>query len=108
MSQLRGIMQNLLRIDSSPMHGSSISRSLTANFVERWKASHPGGHVITRDLAETALRPVTAEWIGAAYTPESSRSLEQQKLLSLSDTLISELHSANEYVVGVAMHNFSI
>ncbi len=101
-------MQTLLRVDSSPMYGGSVSRNLTDSFVERWKALHPDSRVLTRDLTKTDLRPVTAEWVGAAYTPESSRSLEQHKLLSLSDALIAELEAADEYVFGVPMHNFSI
>ena len=96
----------LLRIDSSPMNGHSVSRALTDKFVERWKARHPHGHVTTRDLTATDLRPVTAAWVGAVYTPEASRTSEQYDALALSNLLISELEQADHYVVGVPMHNF--
>lgn len=98
--------QILLRIDSSPMGGHSVSRALTDKFVERWKGRHPRGDVITRDLTVTDLRPVTAAWVGAAYTPEASRTSEQRDALALSDLLISELEQADQYVVGAPMHNF--
>jgi FMN-dependent NADH-azoreductase len=101
-------MPTLLRVDSSPMLQASVSRELTDQFVQRWKLLHPEGRVISRDLNQTQLEPVTAQWIAAAYTPEASRSPEQKRILELSDTLIAELEAADEYVIGVPMHNFSI
>jgi FMN-dependent NADH-azoreductase len=102
-------MQSLLRIDSSPLgSGQSFSRNLTGEFVRRWQSTHPDGRVVGRDLATTPLFPLTAEWIAAAYTPEASRTPAQQKLMSLSDELIAELMAADEFVIGVPMHNFSI
>lgn len=101
-------MRTLLRVDSSPMLQTSVSRQLTAEFVQRWRALHPDEKVISRDLNQTQLAPVTAQWISAAYTPEESRSSEQRQMLALSDTLIAELEAADEYVIGVPMHNFSI
>jgi len=102
-------MSTLLRVDSSPLKGdASFSRQLTAEFVQHWQASHPGGRIITRDLVATTLPPVSAEWIGAAYSPAASRTQPQQEILAISDELIAELEAADEYVFGVAMHNFSI
>lgn len=102
-------MSTLLQIDSSSSQtGASISRQLTAEFVEQWKKSHPGGTVITRDLMTSALPPVTSEWIGASYTPESARTQDQRQVLAISDALVQELQDADEYVIGVPMYNFSI
>ncbi|HEY9141426.1 MAG TPA: NAD(P)H-dependent oxidoreductase [Bryobacteraceae bacterium] len=102
-------MATLLRIDSSPLgKDTSFSRQLTAEFVREWQRQHPDGNVITRDLANTKLQPVSAEWIGAAYTPEGSLTARQREILADSDELIAELKAADEYVVGVPMHNFSI
>ena len=101
-------MPTLLHIDSSPIYGRSVSRELTAAFVSQWKASHPDGTVVLRDLSATAIPPVTAEWVGAAYTPEQARTLQQKELLSLSDSLLTELEQADEYVFGVPMHNFGV
>ena len=101
-------MPLLLHIDSSPVYGRSVSRELTAAFVTQWKASHPDGRVIDRDLNATAVPPITEEWIGAVYTPEKARTPQQKELLSLSDALLAELELADEYVVGVPMHNFGV
>jgi FMN-dependent NADH-azoreductase len=100
-------MPTLLQLDSSPLDGS-ISRELTREFVKTWKAAHPGGVVIHRDVAAHASKPVDGAWIGAAYTPADARTAEQKAVLAQSDELIAELENAEEYVFGVAMHNFSI
>ena len=102
-------MATLLRIDSSPLGSdASFSRQLTTEFVQQWQRVHGDGKVITRDLITTKLQPLSAEWIGAAYTPEATLSPRQQEVLALSNQLIAELEGADEYVIGVAMHNFSI
>jgi FMN-dependent NADH-azoreductase len=101
-------MPVLLDINSSPLTETSISRQLTAEFVHNWQLANPGGEVINRDLVTTSIPAVTGTWVGAAYAPEDARTPEQRTLLSLSDTLIAELQSADEYVLGVPMHNFSV
>jgi FMN-dependent NADH-azoreductase len=101
-------MPTLLHIDSSPFLESSVSRSLSHEFVESWKQSNPDGKVITRDLAASNLKSIDAAWVGAIYTPKDSRTPEQKELLAFSDTLVAELKAADEYVLGVPMHNFAV
>jgi len=101
-------MSALLHIDNSPLYGRSVSRELTAEFVIQWKASHPDGKILERDLNAIAIPPVTAEWVGAAYNPEEARTPQQKEVLSLSDSLIAELEEADEFVFGVPMHNFGV
>src|SRR6202790_5490411 len=101
-------MSTLLKLDSSPMGPGSISRKLTAKFAETWLKSHHGGKVIERDLTTLNLPVLDASWVGAAYTPESSRTAAQTNALAVSDSLINDLEQADEYVFGVPMHNFSI
>jgi FMN-dependent NADH-azoreductase len=101
-------MSTLLHIDSSPLYGPSVSRQLTAAFVTEWKSSHPDGTVVYRDLNATPIPPISAEWVGAAYTPEGARTPQQKELLTLSDSLLAELEQADAYVFGVPMHNFGV
>jgi FMN-dependent NADH-azoreductase len=100
-------MATLLQIDSSPL-ASSVSRELTREFVSNWKTTHPSGQVIVRDLAATPPKPLDQAWIYAAHTPAEALQPEQKALLALSEEYIAELERADEYVFGVAMHNFSI
>lgn len=101
-------MKTLLHIDSSPLYGRSVSRQLTGAFVTQWQSSHPDGVVIDRDLTATTIPPISAEWVGAVYTPEQARTPQQKELLALSDQLLGELAQADEYVIGVPMHNFGV
>src|ERR1700722_14376732 len=98
-------MPTLLHLDSSPLE-TSISRELGREFVKTWTAVHPDNHVIYRYLATSALKPLDAAWIFSSFTPDSARSADQTAALALSDELIRELERADEYVIGVAMHNF--
>ena len=100
-------MATLLHLDSSPLE-SSVTRELTREFVAAWTVAHPESAVIHRDLSQNPPSPIDATWIGASYTPEPTRTPEQHDTLAISNQLVSELEQADEYVFGVAMHNFSI
>jgi FMN-dependent NADH-azoreductase len=101
-------MPTLLHVDSSPIGDASISRRLSAEFVQNWKQAHPEGEIITRDLTLTKIPGIDAQWIGAAYTPADALTPEQREVLAVSDTLIAELERADEWVFGVPMHNFTV
>ena len=100
-------MPTLLQITSSPLK-SSISTELTSEFVKSWQSRNPDGTVVSRNVAESSLKPIDQNWIGAAYTPDEAQTPEQKALLVHSDALIAELKEADEIVIGAAMHNFSI
>ena len=101
-------MATLIQFDSSPMGERSISRKLTSDFAETWLKTHPGGKLIKRDLSALDLPPVDAFWVSAAYTPQETRTEQQKAALAISDSLINDLQTADEYVFGVPMHNFGI
>lgn len=100
-------MPTLLHLDSSPLD-SSISRELTREFANTWQTRQPTGRIIARNLSLATPKPIDQAWIAAAYTPEEARTPEQNQILAVSDELIAELEQADEIVIGVAMHNFSI
>jgi FMN-dependent NADH-azoreductase len=100
-------MATLLHLGTSPV-ASSVSRELTREFVNTWKANHPTGQVIDRDLAANPPKPVDQAWIHSIFTPDDVRQPEQRALLAYSEKAVAELEKADEYVIGVAMHNFSI
>jgi FMN-dependent NADH-azoreductase len=101
-------MSTLLHLDSSPMGAASVSRHLSNTFVAHWKQANPGGTIITRDLSTSGLVSITAEWVAAAYTPAEARTDAQKAALALSETLVAEVQAADEYAIGVAMHNFNV
>ena len=97
----------LLRIDSSARR-NSVSRQLTARFVEAWQQEHPDGTVMERNLATTALPHITDEWVQAIRTNPESLTSEQKSVLQLSDALVHELVQADTIVIGAPMYNFAI
>ena len=100
-------MPTLLHLDASPLE-TSVSRELTREFVSSWRNAYPDGTVVYRDLAANPPAPVNQAWVHAAFTPADARSAEQNALLAPSEALIHELEAADEIVIGVPMHNFSI
>jgi len=100
-------MPTLLHINSSPLE-SSISRELTAAYVEAWKTANPTGTVTSRSLSSEEIEPINQSWIIAAYTPEENLTPEQKEVLSQSERYIDELQAADELVIGAGMHNFGV
>lgn len=100
-------MRKLLQIDSSPSP-QSVTRQLTREFATAWREKNPGGEVIHRDLNAKAPAPIDAAWIGASFADPATLTAEQKATLAFSEELVAELEQADEYVIGVAMHNFSI
>jgi FMN-dependent NADH-azoreductase len=100
-------MSTLLHIDASPLE-TSISREMTREYVATWKSAHPNGRVIYRDLAAHTPSTIDQAWVGASFTPPEAHTPEQKARLAESDELVDELFSAEEVVIGIPMHNFSI
>lgn len=101
-------MPNLLAIEVSPRGDFSTSRKLTAHFIDRWKAAHPGAPVVIRDLIKTPPPFVDFAWIGGAFTPRDQHSPGNIAAMKISDELVAELQAADQIVIGTPMFNFSI
>ncbi len=100
-------MPTLLHINSLSLEGS-ISRELTAAYVEAWKTANPTGTVTSRSLSSEEIEPINKPWIIAAYTPEENLTPEQKEVLAQSEKYIDELQAADELVIGAGMHNFGV
>jgi FMN-dependent NADH-azoreductase len=101
-------MATLLHINSSVRNAGSISRQLTAEFLEKWKAAEPGTKIVERDLAAHPLPHLAEETLGAFFTPAEKRSPEQVRAAQLSDQLVAELAAADVILIGAPMYNFSV
>ncbi|MDG4665427.1 NAD(P)H-dependent oxidoreductase [Mycobacterium sp. 236(2023)] len=82
-------MAQLLHIDSSVQGDQSVSRKLTAQAVERWRAGHPDGTVVYRDLAADPLP-----------------HLDPRVSATLSAELIGEINDADTVLLGLPLYNF--
>lgn len=101
-------MTHLLHIDASPRGDRSVSRSLARAFVTEWQSRNPNGTVTYRDLGHNPVPLVSETWISAAFNAPQNRTPEEAEEIAVSETLIDEFLSADCYVFGVPMYNFSI
>lgn len=108
-------MSTLLHIDSSvraakntnPDH-DSISKNIALQFISTWRNNRPNDEYIYRDVGVNPPAFITQDWIGAVFTPENTRSLEQKQLLALSDELIAEVAAADVILISSPMYNYGM
>jgi FMN-dependent NADH-azoreductase len=101
-------MTKLLVVETSPRGDHSISRGLTRRFVAEWRAAHPDGHVVDRDLMETDLQFISAPWLQAYFTPPEQHSPEMKAELHLSDELVAELLACDHLVIATPVYNYNV
>lgn len=108
-------MKHLLHIDASARPGrsdeqphGSHTRRLTAEFVAAWQQASPNDVIHYRDVGRTPPRPVSGDWVHAAFTPDSARQPWMRSVLAESDALVDELLQADLIVAGVPMYNFGV
>ncbi len=99
----------LLHIDSSILAGNSVSRALTHQIVEQWRASHPATSVDYLDLAVNAPSHLDTNSIGFRAPPQASaltpRQIEEN---AISEKLVSQFLAADVVVIGAPLYNFGI
>lgn len=101
-------MANVLVIESSARHDGSVSRGLTARFLERWREAHPGDRIQVRDLAREPVPHLDADLLGGWMKPADQHSDAERAALARSDRLIDELLAADVLVLAAPMYNFAI
>jgi len=101
-------LPTLLQIDSSPRLDDSVTRALTARFVQLWCAREPGGVVIRRDIGLSPPPHPDEFTLTAVALPEDVRDPRQQAAAALSDRMLEELEAADVVLIGAPMYNFSV
>jgi len=108
-------MKTLLHISSSARKTNnsisaynSISKSVAATFIEKWRPLNNEVNIIHRDLSVNPPDFISQDWIAAAFTPDATKNHEQKALLSLSDTLIREVEQADIIVISSPMYNYGM
>ena len=98
----------LLHVDSSILGGNSVSRTLSAEIVEREKAQSPGLQVVYRDLAERPLQHISGSHLSAAQAEFVKLPSALQQDLEQGQAALDEFLAADIVVIGAPMYNFSI
>jgi FMN-dependent NADH-azoreductase len=101
-------MSTLLQLNTSLFSGDGQSSRLAEQFIAGWRASHPHGEVIVRDLARDPVPHLTAERFQAFLAQPGERTPAQQAIVAGSDALIDELRRADVIVLGLPMYNFGV
>jgi FMN-dependent NADH-azoreductase len=96
------------RVDNEIQAYNSISKTLSANFMDKWRTVNNEDKVIYRDLALNPPEFISQDWIAAVFTPDEKQTKEQQSLLTLSDMLIDEVDQADIIVISSPMYNYGM
>ena len=99
----------LLHIDSSILGANSVSRQLSQQVVDQWKAAHPGIVVQRLDLAVDSPSHLAMESLGFRLPPSTEGLSDAQKRENaVSEALVSQFLAADVVVIGVPFYNFTI
>lgn len=101
-------MTTLLQINTSLFSGEGQSSRLSQSFVDSWRARHPDGRVVVRDLGREPVPHLDADTFRAFSTPEAERTPAQRDAVAYSDALIAELRQADVVVIGLPLYNFGV
>ena len=93
----------VLHINSSARLDHSNTRTIGQYLVDAL-----GEPTVSRDLAQQALPPISAEDLIAVHGSSDSPRVSLQPQLALSDKLIDELKDAETLVIGAPMYNFGV
>lgn len=97
-----------LVILSSILGERSNSKQLADHLIARVKAANPASAIKVRDIGAQPIPYFDGNTAGALFTPAESRTVEQQRLVELSDSLVAELMEADRIVFAVPVYNFNL
>jgi FMN-dependent NADH-azoreductase len=103
-------MPKLLHLQSSPRGNRSASITVAKQFIESYRAAHPGDAVETLDLWQAKLPEFDGATIDAKYAVLNGQPHSPEQLAAWKAVVAIADHfkSADKIVVSVPMWNFSI
>lgn len=99
---------SLLLLNVSPRGERSGSRQLSNEYLSAWRAAHPDGRTIIRDIGVNPPPAVSDAWIAGAYSPRPQHTPAMREAIGVSDTFVDELLAATEIVIATPIYNFNI
>lgn len=99
---------SLLVLNVSPRGGRSGSRKLAEGYLATWRAAHPAGKTIVRELGVNPPPAVSEDWIAGAYVPRDQHTPAMREAIGVSDAFVDELLAATEIVIATPIYNFNI
>jgi FMN-dependent NADH-azoreductase len=99
-------MTTLLHIDASIQDDASVSRRLTARAADAWRAAHPGGSVVYRDLGTHPVPHLDAAGGLARLVPPTEHTPAQAASWALTEELVGEVAGASTVLLGLPLYNY--
>jgi FMN-dependent NADH-azoreductase len=101
-------MTTLLRVDASIRVDGSVSRALADSAEAAWKAEHPDGVVVRRDLG---LHPLPANAWPTLVAAKLGAEIDEAELAAataLAEELAAEVRDADAVLLAVPLYNYGI
>lgn len=99
-------MATLLQIDASIQGDSSVSRQLTSRAAEVWRAAHPDGVVVYRDLSADPVPHFDTTANLSRGLPQDQHTPEQARAWARIEELVGELAAADTVLLGLPIYNY--
>jgi FMN-dependent NADH-azoreductase len=105
-------MSTLLRVDASIRLDGSVSRALADSAEAAWKAEHPDGVVVRRDLGQhprpaTVWPTLAAAQVGQEPVADSDR-MPLDEAQAIAADVAAELRDADAVLLAVPLYNYGI
>ena len=98
----------LLHLDASPRGARSQSRQLGERFLAGWRATHPDGGVVVRDIGREPPPFVSEAWVEGAFAPADQHSPAAREAIAVSNRYVDELLAAEQLVITTPIYNLSL
>ena len=98
----------LLHLDGSPRGARSQSRRLGEQFLAAWRAAHPDGGVVVRDIGREPPPFVSEAWVEGAFAPADQHSPAARAAIAVSNRYVDELLAAEQLVITTPIYNLSL
>jgi FMN-dependent NADH-azoreductase len=99
----------LFRLDTSIRTDGSVSRELADTVESTWRAEHPEGTVVRRDVGTSPLS--VTSWIdavGGRGVDDEARTTQQTDAAALAATLADEVLEADAILIATQLYNFGV
>ncbi|HET6738168.1 MAG TPA: NAD(P)H-dependent oxidoreductase [Kribbella sp.] len=105
-------MSTLLRVDASIRLDGSVSRALADSAEAAWKAEHPDGVVVRRDLGQHPLPATVWPTLAAAQVGQEpvagSDRMPLDEAKAIAADVAAELRGADAVLLAVPLYNYGI
>jgi FMN-dependent NADH-azoreductase len=98
----------IMHVDASARQRGSVSRTLSARFIDKLRANGVVVEIDRIDLATTQPAHFGHQQAAAMYSPAEEYSREQAAAIAVSDSYCARLLAVDALVIGTPIYNFGM